>query len=58
MEHLNQWLARRGPEQMQLIIHELAHAYARTPMEHGPRWGEGCAAVGARLWAVAEERPD
>ena len=43
------WLAERGPEQLELIIHELAHAVADTPMEHGPKWGDGCAAAGAML---------
>jgi len=41
------WLAERGPEQLGLIIHELAHALADTPMEHGPTWGEACATAGA-----------
>ena len=43
------WLARRGADQLELIIHELAHAMADTPMEHGPKWGDACAAAGARV---------
>ena len=43
------WLAGRGPEQLELVIHELAHAIAASPMEHGPRWGSACAAAGARV---------
>ena len=43
------WFAGRGPEQMGFIFHELGHAEANTPMEHGPRWGEGVAAVAARI---------
>ena len=45
----DEWLAQRGAEQLELIIHELAHALADTPMEHGPRWGEACASAGARV---------
>ena len=43
------WLAKRGYEQLDLIIHELAHALADSPMEHGPRWGEACALAGAKV---------
>ena len=43
------WLAERGPEQLALIIHELAHALADSPMEHGPTWGETCATAGAAV---------
>ena len=43
------WLAERGPEQLKLIIHELAHALSNTPMEHGPRWGDACAAAGGTV---------
>ena len=45
----DEWLEQRGPEQLELIVHELAHALAGTPMEHGPKWGDGCAAAGARI---------
>ena len=51
----DRWLAERGPVQVQLIIHELARARARTRMEHGPRRGEACSAVGATLWCRAKE---
>ena len=43
------WLAQRGPEQMELVIHELAHAMADSPMEHGPGWGDACALAGAKV---------
>ena len=45
----DEWLSQRGPEQLELIIHELAHALSDTPMEHGPKWGDACAAAGARV---------
>ena len=45
----DQWLAERGAEQLELIIHELAHALANTPMEHGPSWGDACATAGAKV---------
>ena len=51
------WLTERGPEQLELIVHELAHALADTPMEHGPKWGDACAVVGAAVAdAIARER--
>ena len=43
------WLAGRGFQQLELIIHELAHALANTPMEHGPKWGDACALAGAKI---------
>ena len=43
------WLADRGPEQLDLILHELAHALADTPMEHGPKWGEAGTLAGAKI---------
>ena len=43
------WLAMRGHEQLDLIIHELSHAIADTPMEHGPKWGDACALSGAMI---------
>ena len=53
----DRWLSERGPEQLELVIHELAHALANTPMEHGPRWGEACANAGGRLAdAIAREQ--
>lgn len=48
--HLSdEWLSQRGSDQLELVIHELAHAVADTPMEHGPRWGEACCKVGGIL---------
>lgn len=47
----DQWFRRRGAPQLALLIHELAHAQADTPMEHGPTWGEACATVGGRIAA-------
>lgn len=38
-------------EQLDIVIHELGHALADKPMEHGPAWGKGCAAAGARIAA-------
>ena len=43
------WFASRGPAQLALVIHELAHAAANTPMEHGPKWGEACAMLGGKI---------
>lgn len=37
------------PEQLELIIHELAHALADKPTEHRPAWGRACATAGARI---------
>ena len=51
------WLAQRGFQQLELVIHELAHALANTPMEHGPKWGDACARAGAQIAdAVASGR--
>lgn len=51
------WLARRGAEQLELVIHELAHALGDTPMEHGPRWGEAATRTGALLAdAIARQK--
>ena len=36
-------------EHLELLFHELGHALANTPMEHGPRWGEGVARAGALI---------
>ena len=46
------WFSQRGPSQLALIYHELGHAEARTPMEHGPKWGEGVAVVAAKISAA------
>ena len=43
------FFAERGPGQLALVIHELAHAHARKAMEHGPKWGMSCTAVGAMI---------
>ena len=45
----NTWFKGRGADQLSLVIHELAHALAETPMEHGPTWGEKCAELGGTL---------
>ena len=39
----------RGPEQYDIIVHELAHAWNEKAMEHGPGWGESCCTVASRL---------
>ena len=53
----DEWLAQRGVDQLELILHELAHALSNTPMEHGPKWGDACASAGARVTdAVARKR--
>ena len=49
----DRWLEERGALQMELVIHELAHAVSNTPMEHGPKWGEACSLIGAQVWAAA-----
>ena len=48
----SRWFSQRGPSQLALIYHELGHAEARTPMEHGPKWGEGVAVVAAKISAA------
>ena len=53
----DKWLARREGEQLELIIHELAHALSDTPMEHGPKWGDACASAGTQIaHATARKR--
>ena len=42
-------------EQIEIVIHELGHAVANKPMEHGPAWGEGVALVGAKIAASLYE---
>ena len=39
------------PEQLHIVIHEFGHAMSKTPMEHGPKWGEGAAQAGAAIAA-------
>ena len=46
-----QWLAERGHQQIELIIHELGHAQARRNRQHGPVWGEGCCVVAGKIVA-------
>ena len=43
------WFSKRNDEQLGLVIHELAHAVANTPMGHGEKWGQACADVGAKI---------
>ena len=38
-------------EQLDVVIHELGHALANKPMEHGPAWGHGCSAAGSLIAA-------
>ena len=50
--HLSdKWLAQRGPDQIALVVHELGHAVANKPMEHGPAWGEACCWVAGQISA-------
>ena len=44
-----EFFEKRGPNQLSLVIHELGHAHARKAMEHGPKWGRSCTAVGAMI---------
>ncbi len=48
------------PEQLALVIHELAHALSDKPMEHGPSWGEAAAQAGAKISAglLAQAMPE
>ena len=50
----------RSSTQLELIIHELGHAENRLALEHGPKWGNACATVGAKiaLALVAESGMD
>ena len=43
------FLAGRGQDQLDLIIHELAHSYLQGKVSHGPQWGASCATVGAAI---------
>ena len=46
-------------EQLELVIHELGHALANRPSDHGPAWGRGVAEAGARIAAaIAPTRND
>ena len=45
----DQFFRERGEAQLHLVIHELGHAAMQGVMSHGPRWGEGCAHIGARI---------
>ena len=51
------WFTLRGPEQLGLVIHELSHAYASTPMEHGPKWGHACAEIGGIVAHELQRKP-
>lgn len=37
------------PEQLEVLVHELAHALADKPMEHGPSWGDAACAAAAKI---------
>ena len=43
------------PEQLELLIHELGHALADKPSDHGPAWGRGAAKAGALIAAAARK---
>lgn len=44
------------PEQLELLIHELGHALADQPSDHGPAWNRGIAKAGAII-AAAGRKP-
>ena len=50
----NKWFGERGGKQVEVVAHEIAHALANTPMEHGPTWGEAVAQVAGIIWANRE----
>ena len=52
------FFAARGQPQLQLVIHELAHADSASEMSHGPKWGEACARIGAILALPGPDDPD
>ena len=43
------WFAERGPDQIELVVHELALAVAQMAMQHGPAWGDSCCRVAGIL---------
>ena len=43
------WFGKRTSEQLRLVIHELGHARANSPMDHGEKWGDACADIGAKI---------
>ena len=47
----DEWFAKREWPQFELVVHELGHAVADTPMEHGPSWGNACAEVAGKISA-------
>ena len=53
----DEWFARRGPDQLELVVHELAHAVSDKPMEHGPAWGEACCWIAGRLLDSGKTKP-
>ncbi len=51
--YLEDWFFEgRGQPQLELVIHELGHAETSGEVSHGPKWGDGCARIGAILAAA------
>ena len=53
-----EWFTCRDADQLAIVIHELAHAHAHTPMEHGPKWGHAAAEVGALIAKALSTLPN
>ena len=52
------YLQHRSADQLDLVIHELAHARLNGAISHGPQWGESCAWVGALIaHGLRQENP-
>ena len=47
----DRWFSERGGKQVEVVVHELAHALSDTPMSHGPTWGEAVAKIAGLVWA-------
>ena len=51
--YLEDWFFEgRGQPQLELVIHELGHAETGGEVSHGPKWGDGCARIGAIIAAA------
>ena len=46
----------RGAAQIELTTHELAHAWQRKAMEHGPSWGDAACYVGSKIAVYLAEK--
>lgn len=44
----------RGPAQLEIVIHELGHAWQQKAMEHGPSWGDACCTVASKIASSKE----